>query len=262
MRVVVTRPEQDAGAWLRALSERGHEVLALPLMAIAPARDMEALRQSWRDIDRYRAVMFVSGNAVQGFCAAQLPPTLQDWAQRAPQTRAWGTGPGTRAALVRAGVEAQQIDAPQSGQFDSEALWAIVQGSVRPGQRVLIARGADAGQVCAEAGSGRDWLAQRLCSAGAEVDFAVAYERRAPELSERQRELLQCAAGDASLWLFSSSQSIANLMALATGVDWRGARALATHPRIAQAARAAGFGAVLESRPSLAEVLASIESQA
>ncbi|MGE3348297.1 MAG: uroporphyrinogen-III synthase, partial [Ramlibacter sp.] len=38
------------------------------------------------------------------------------------------------------------------------------------------------------------------------------------------------------------------------------ARAVATHPRIAQAAREAGFGVVCESRPALADVVASIES--
>ena len=42
--------------------------------------------------------------------------------------------------------------------------------------------------------------------------------------------------------------------------DWGQARALVTHPRIAQAARAAGFGSVQECRPALADVVASIES--
>ncbi|MEG2631782.1 MAG: uroporphyrinogen-III synthase, partial [Comamonas sp.] len=44
------------------------------------------------------------------------------------------------------------------------------------------------------------------------------------------------------------------------GTDWRQARALATHPRIAAAARQAGFGLVQECRPSLNDVAASIES--
>jgi uroporphyrinogen-III synthase len=48
------------------------------------------------------------------------------------------------------------------------------------------------------------------------------------------------------------------------GVDWRQARAIATHPRIAQAARAAGWGVVVESRPALDDIvmcLRSIESR-
>ena len=42
--------------------------------------------------------------------------------------------------------------------------------------------------------------------------------------------------------------------------DWRAARAVATHPRIAQAATDTGFGVVCLSRPALPEVVASIES--
>ncbi|MFS2055745.1 uroporphyrinogen-III synthase, partial [Variovorax sp. CT11-76] len=44
--------------------------------------------------------------------------------------------------------------------------------------------------------------------------------------------------------------------------DWRAARAIATHPRIAQAARGAGFGTVRESAPLLEALVASIESLA
>jgi uroporphyrinogen-III synthase len=65
------------------------------------------------------------------------------------------------------------------------------------------------------------------------------------------------ASTDGSIWLFSSSEAIAHLP---IGLDWGQARALATHPRIAQAAREAGFGQVLQSRPALPEVLASIKS--
>ena len=41
---------------------------------------------------------------------------------------------------------------------------------------------------------------------------------------------------------------------------WSQARALATHPRIAQRARDCGFGVVHESRPTLEAVVACIQS--
>ncbi|MGJ4749178.1 hypothetical protein ACQV5M_22630, partial [Leptospira sp. SA-E8] len=47
---------------------------------------------------------------------------------------------------------------------------------------------------------------------------------------------------------------IRNLRRLLPRQDWRQARALATHARIAQAAREAGFGQVEISRPALADV--------
>jgi uroporphyrinogen-III synthase len=220
------------------------------------------LRLAWQQLDQYQALMFVSGNAVAQFCAAQVPPSLAGWAQRAPATRAWATGPGTRKALLKAGVAASQVDAPETGQFDSEALWQRVRLQTRPGGKVLIVRGADARPAAPAHGVGRDWLAQTLKDAGVPVEFVVAYQRLAPSCSPAQRAWLGQAAVDASVWLFSSSEAITNLQRMAPHQSWQQARALATHPRIAQAARLAGFGVVWESRPSLEDVLASIESTA
>ena len=62
------------------------------------------------------------------------------------------------------------------------------------------------------------------------------------------------------MWLFSSSEAIANLRQCLPSLDWHAARALVTHPRIGEAARAAGFGHVTDTRPTLAAVAASIES--
>ena len=262
MRLVVTRPEQDAAPWVLGLSERGHEVFSLPLIAIGPAPDPEPLRLAWQQLEQYQALMFVSGNAVAQFCAAQTPASLADWSRRAPATKAWATGPGTRRALLKAGVAASQIEAPETGQFDSEALWQRVGNQVQTGEKVLIVRGADARQAAPTQGVGRDWLAQTLQHAGVPVEFVVAYERRAPSCSPAQQAWLRHAAVDGSVWLFSSSEAITNLQLLAPGQSWQQARAVATHPRIAQAARAAGFGVVWDSRPSLDEVLASIESAA
>lgn len=264
MRVVVTRPEQDAQPWVAELREHGHDVLALPLIAISPVSDRRPLQQAWAQLSQYHAVMFVSGNAVDQFCVAQAEPSLQGWRRLAPHTRAWATGPGTRRALLGCGVAPECIDAPpaDAGQFDSEALWRTVQGTVGAGQRVLIVRGGD-GRESANAapGVGRDWLANTLGAAGAQVEFVVAYERRPPLLSAQQLAQVRQASSDQSVWLFSSSEAIANLRHSVPDVDWSGAQALVTHPRIAQAARDAGFGVVRESRPSLAEVVASIESR-
>jgi uroporphyrinogen-III synthase len=64
------------------------------------------------------------------------------------------------------------------------------------------------------------------------------------------------------VWVFSSSEAVHNLQFDLPAQDWAAAVAVATHARIAAAVRAAGFGQVRESRPSLPNVLASIESVA
>ncbi|MEO7390858.1 MAG: uroporphyrinogen-III synthase [Ramlibacter sp.] len=249
MRVFVTRPGNEARSWVDALGQRGFDVQSLPLIDIQPAPwlvDGEALRSC-------RAVMFVSGNAVRHFFH-QVADAVPWPAGR----RAWAPGPATAAALLEAGVSAASIDAPppESGQFDSETLWRQVCGQIRQGDRVLIVRGSD---IEGE-GAGRDWLMEQLKATGAQVDHVAVYVRRRPEFDVVQLSLARSGASDGSVWLFSSSQAIAHLTALLPAQDWGGARALATHPRIAHAAHAAGFGVVCESRPGMDDVTAALES--
>ena len=248
VRVVVTRPAAESARWVRDFQDRGFEVLALPLIEIGPAPDIAAVRAAWRGIAGFAALMFVSGNAVTQFFA-QRPVDAAELT-----ARAWAPGPATAQALLAAGVPFALIDAPDGDapQFDSEALWQRVAVQVAAGQRVLIVRGAGGdGQ-----GAGRDWLAAQIQAAGASVEYVVAYVRSPPLWSAAQSADAQRAAADGSVWLLSSSESIANLPRL----DWSAARAVATHPRIARAARQAGFGVVCESRPTVEAIARTLES--
>lgn len=253
MRVVLTRPLPEAQRWAQTLAERGHEVLVFPLIDIGAGPDPRALQQAWSSLPACNAVMFVSGNAVRGFFAAAAG---RAWPAA---TRAWSPGPGTSQALVAAGVPPDQIDAPPAvaTQFDSEALWPVIAPQVRAGSRVLLVRGAGADGRPA----GRDWLGTRLEQAGARVAVVAAYARRLPEPRPEVLAQAQCAASDGSVWLFSSSEAIANLRCLLPQQDWARAQAIATHGRIGQAAREAGFGAVRLSRPAEADVVAALESR-
>ena len=253
-RVIVTRPAHEGVRWADALKDAGLDAVALPLIAIAPLQDITALAAARLTVDRRDALMFVSSAAAAHFVDAAVVSALL--ADAAP--RCWATGPGTVRALQAAGVPASCIDAPSDDatQFDSEALWAVVRPQVVAGTQVLIVRGGDAtGQP-----GGRDWLARTVQLAGGAVEVVASYRRLAPSFSEIERRLAVQAATDGSVWLFSSSEGIANLRQAVPAVDWRAARAVATHPRIGEAARAAGFGTVVLSQPGLAALAASIES--
>ncbi|WP_291008016.1 uroporphyrinogen-III synthase [Hydrogenophaga sp.] len=269
-RVVITRPAREAHNWAQALQAQGWSVTVLPLIEIGEPTDPQAL--AWLDQQRCAcwqtdAVMFVSAAAVQHFFAAGVArPPGGEW-----RTRFWAPGPGTARALTEAlhalGVGDDRIDSPRpdSPQFDSEHLWPVIAPQLVPGARVLIVRGHSAGQddappEAAVAGTGRDWLIRRCEAAGAVVQTCVAYERRAPVWSTAEYATAQAAAAPGHLWLFSSSEAVNHLLQLMSSAVWAGAAALATHPRIAEAARAAGFGTVTESRPALADVLRSLES--
>lgn len=259
-RVIVTRPEREAVQWVAQLSARGIAATALPLIAIGPCTDplaqqaLAAARQRLAQAPGYRALMFVSSNAALYFLHG-APPLPAG-------TRAWAPGPGTARALTQMGVPPTAIDGPASDapQFDSESLWQQVGDQVQAGDRVLVVRGRSAGVHESSEGSGRDWLARQVQAAGGQVDWAVAYERGAPRFSPDQAALSQAALQDGSLWLLSSSEAVAHLAEALPGQSLAAAQALATHPRIAQTARAMGFGHVRECRPALEDVVASIES--
>ena len=256
--VLVTRPAPEAARWVEALVAQGIAAEALPLIDIVPVQDSPALAAARADLADQAVAMFVSPNAVRGFFEKNRALALQSSAQAAIETRAWSPGPGTTTALVEAGWPAERIDEPAADapQFDSESLWAQVSTQVRPGLRVLIVRGGDAqGEP-----SGRAWLATQLHAAGAAVQEVAAYRRQPPAADGAWAARAQAAAQDGSLWLFSSSEAIANLRQCMPAQDWRAARALATHPRIADAAQAAGFGSVMATRPTLEAVAASIKS--
>jgi uroporphyrinogen-III synthase len=254
--LIVTRPREQAGPWVDALRALGVDALALPLIEIEPVPDDAPLRAAWQGLGRCTLAMFVSANAVTHFFAARPPGA--SWPAG---TLAGSTGRGTTAALRGQGVPEGAIVEPGPGMAqDSESLWAHLQAVPWAGRRALVVRGEE----------GRDWLADRLRAAGAEVDFLAAYRRRPPRLDEAGQALLAAAraAPAAHAWLFSSSEAVRHLAGsggLAPHADWSAATALATHPRIAAAATRAGFGQVVMAEPSprgVAQALARLQSAA
>lgn len=232
MRVIVTRPAAQAQAWVPRLQALGVDAVSLPLLGIEPAPDVQAVRTAWQQLPQQAFVMFVSANAVAHFFAAC--PEGRTWPAG---TGAGSTGPGTSTALRAADVPPDLIAEPDpSGPFDTEALWRRIADRPWAGRQVLVVRGD----------GGRDWLAEQWRAAGATVQFVAAYRRVAPDLGGPAAQLLQSALAspDRHVWHFSSSEAIEHLVQARPQADWPAAAALATHPRIAQAARRAGFGRV------------------
>ena len=61
MRVLVTRPEEDASALVAALHERGHEALVEPMLTVMPAPGVTTPL----DLDGVQALLFTSANGVR-----------------------------------------------------------------------------------------------------------------------------------------------------------------------------------------------------
>ncbi len=267
LRVLVVRPRAQAAAWVDELRALGVDAHALPLIEILPAPEPASVDDAFAKVARLASafdgvapqcvapdesvrplLVFVSPNAVAGFFASS---------GRAWPANAWAaaTGPGTVAALRDAGVPAGCIVAPlvDAPQFDSEALWARIASWRWQARPVWLVRG----------NGGRDWLGATMRAQGAEVRVVQSYARAAPRLADAERALLAAALAEPArwAWMFSSSEAIDHLASLAPGADWRAGRALASHPRIAERARAAGFGDVAVVAPSPAAVAEAVAAR-
>ncbi|MDO9313623.1 MAG: uroporphyrinogen-III synthase [Burkholderiaceae bacterium] len=260
MRVIVTRPAAQAMPWVQSLQRQGITAVALPLIQIAAALNTGSVAEAWQHLAEARLVMFVSANAVEQFFA--LRPESSAWPANA---QAGSPGPGTTRALLDAGVRMSQIiePSPNSAQFDSESLWERLRDQDWQGVPVRVVRG----------GGGRDWLADTLRAHGAVVSFVSAYRRTAPTWNAEMHTLLAeaLARPGEHVWFFSSSESIDHLMNHVTNLPRQpnshvpvglpaGARALTTHPRIARRAEQVGFSPVWQCPPTLADVVACIQS--
>ena len=257
--IILTRPASEGATWAHGLQKAGHRVKNWPLIEVTPLTDVRRLKAVLDAWHGYQAVMFVSRSAVANALGHMKPKA--GWGM----TRCWATGPGTHQALRDVGVPDSLIDSPppDAQQFDTETLWAVVQDKLLPLRPVLLLRGSDADQADDKSqGAGRDWLLRQLAQSHIPVEILSVYQRSMPQWDTYRLRQAQMAAQDGSVWLFSSSQALDNLAALMPGQDWSATRAIATHERIAQTATKMGMGKVVFCRPSLAEVLASLESQA
>ena len=125
MRVVVTRPREQAGPLVRRLEELGHEVVECPLIEIEPSGEPV-------DVDGYEWVIVTSPNGARELIAharGELPKVA-------------AVGPGTAETLRELGVEPAFV--PQVSSQDG-----LLAEFPRPAGRVLFAaaEGARRGPV-------------------------------------------------------------------------------------------------------------------
>ena len=231
--LIVTRPRPQCAAWLARLADLGVDARALPLIEILPARDPGPVRAAWAALAAVDLAVFVSPNAVEHFFA-------QAGGAWPAHTLAACVGPGSAQVLAAHGVPADLIVQPaaDAASLDSEHLWdQLAPRRDWAGARVLLLRGD----------GGREWLAERLAEAGASVEAVTAYHRAGPRFSAAEQAVLDAvlARPQDHVWLFSSAEAVGHLQ----GHPLVGQRAIATHPRIADAARAAGFAPVVLARP-------------
>ncbi len=257
--VILTRPAQDAAAWVEPLQDAGFNVSVFPLLELSALMSEDEADKTAKLVLQSQAVMFVSANAVRFLAAALI--NFPAWRKHFEHAaRAWCTGPGTAAALQACGIPSGQIDQPsdQATLLDSESLWQVVSPQVSKGMTVLIVRGADETGAIA----GRHWLTQQLENSNVHVQAVAAYRRMAVVLGPEQKAKVMAFNQNGAVWLFSSSAAIEGLMSQSPALDWSKAKVVVTHPRMAEMAKKFGCLHISIASPGIRSMLASIKSLA
>lgn len=225
LRVVVTRPADQAAALQERITQAGGQALLFPLLAIAGPADPAHLRPLLAGLSDTDLLIFVSPNAVR---------------YGLEQLAAYGGLPaGSRLACVGQGTARaleQQAGRPPdllpAGGYDSEALLALPALQQVDAQRVVIFRGQ----------GGREQLAETLRARGAQVEYAEVYRRVRPDNDPEQLpDLLRQDAID--IISVTSSEALDNLIEFGAPELERLQRTplVVFHQRIADAARRRGF---------------------
>jgi uroporphyrinogen-III synthase len=248
--LIVTRPGAAGRRLAEDLCSDGQPALWLPAFEFGGAPDEAAARRTLADLARFDLAIFVSPQSARATAELLATPWL-------PATAIAAVGAGTRAAVLAsiAGAAAATLITPASddGGSGSEALWPMLRALPVPPCRVLLLR----------AQCGRDWLGERLQESGAEVVPLAVYSRQAYAPPEALRAQLTEAARGAMASLFTSSDAIDALDAMlgsqpAVLRRLRAGLALASHPRIVDRLRAAGFARIAECRADVAAVRAAL----
>lgn len=233
MRILITRPIEDAKPLADALAERGLEVLIEPLLEIRHLDDAAM------DLDEVRALLFTSANGVRAFAALSPRRDL----------RAFTVGDGSAEAARQAGFADVE-----SAKGDIEALAALVVDRMKPEDGILFHA---AGTVTAGD------LKARLEGLGYRVRRAQLYEARiATALSTETRANLTLGGIDAVL-LFSprTAATFAELWRAAGAPSLAPVQAICLSAAVAREIGSLGWAGVeIADRPDLPSMLALVDA--
>ena len=225
LRVMITRPQQQAIPLMAQLESAGAKPLLFPLLEIIPLSSPE-LERHLEQLEHYDMAIFISPNAVKyGVNAVTARQSM-------PESLSLATvGAGT-AHELELRLQRRPDIIPARGN-DSEALLAEPALQDIKGKHILVFRGQ----------GGREHLAKTLRTRGAEVDYAEVYERRRPEVDTGP---LNTAVREKAIdvIVITSSEALDNLMTMMEPPNLEALRQiqlLVIHPRQADHARKLGF---------------------
>jgi len=260
--IVITRPSGQARQLSEALQvslrnsgftpEFTPKIISLPLLTIAPKGDDLLVEQIATSLKTADLAIFVSPNAIE--CTMRL--LKYPWQELSNKPVPIGVmGGSSMAALKNHGIGLESNPAsvilPQNNaQWDSEGLWTELQ-NLRwnwSTKQVIIFKGE----------GGRDWLADTLKNAGAQVEAFSVYARIPLDLNSSAWKEIHEMEFATSLWLLTSSEAVRYLGQAKLPFDL--ATAVCPHHNIADAAEQIGFGEVITCEPGDEALIAASQA--
>lgn len=260
--IVITRPSGQARQLSEALlvslrnsgftPESTPKIIALPLLTIAPKGDGVLVKQITAALKTADLAIFVSPNAIE--CTMRLLEC--SWQELSSKPVPIGVmGGSSMLALKNHGIGVEgnhtQIILPQNNaQWDSEGLWTELQ-NLRwnwSTKKVIIFKGE----------GGRDWLADTLKNAGAQVEAFSVYARVPLDLNSSAWNEIHEIDFAKSLWLLTSSEAVRHLGGAKLPLDL--ATAICPHHNITDAAEHIGFGEVITCEPGDEALIAASQA--
>ena len=234
MRLLVTRPAEDARETAEALRAAGHEVVIEPMLTPRP------LGAEIPPLDGYQALLFTSRNGVRSFAEASGARGISVFA----------VGDATAKAARHAG-----FTAVASAAGDAERLAALIQEQLTPSAgRLLHATGRESS----------DTLEASLGGAGFDVVRLELYEAvPAMNLSENVRTRLETGSLDAIVFFSPrTAHTFGTLIAAANLAKVRATlTAYCLSPAVAEAAGQGWARTRVAKQPNQAALLALIASE-
>lgn len=229
LKIVVTRPRDQAGPLARRIEQAGGTSLVFPLLDISAVQDTTVLREQIARLAQFNLAIFISPNAVHyGISAIRAAGELP------PYIKIATVGQGSAKALRESGIA--QVIAPTE-RFDSEGLLALPELQNVAGWHVMIFRGD----------GGRELLADTLKARGATVEYATCYQRSKPQ---QDAGVLLTAAPDAIT--VTSSEALRYLwqmLDIHAQTSLRNIPLFVPHARIAELALQQGWQQVQVTAP-------------
>jgi len=247
IRVLVTRPQQQAEQLSALIEKEAGSVISLPMLAIEEAVDTESA-QRCKFISGYDWVIFISQNAVR-YALSLLPSNK--WIDN---TAVAAIGQSTSDALRQAGIP---VDLQPEEQMNSEALLQAFEAETLENKKVLIVRGV----------GGRETLATGLRKRQALVDYAEVYRRYCPTIDAMR--LSQILEQGIDVITIASGETLQNFVTTIDGSDLTDEQKkqllscpiIVTSERVKELARQLGYSAkvIVASKPDNAGLVQAIQ---